>query len=308
MKWRKLGRVFVADGHSQWLHSHASTPFARPLGDYRYRIYFNPRDTRGRSNVSWVDIDIRDPTKILTVSKMPVIESGPLGCFDDNGAMGSWIIEHDGQELLYFQGWNLGVTVPFRVAIALAVRPIGEPDRPFERISAGPIIDRSIDEPVSLGTPAVILEGGKWRMWHHSQYPWRSGPDRALPLYDIRYRESADGIRWTVCGNRTITFQHPGEVAIARFCPLRETDGRYRGWYAYRGDDWGYYIGYAESRDGISWTRKDDMAGILCDQDSWEAPMIAYPFVFDTERGRFMLYNGGRFGAGGFGIAVLDQD
>ena len=34
----------------------------------------------------------------------------------------------------------------------------------------------------------------------------------------------------------------------------------------------------------------------------------AYPFVFDTERGRFMLYNGGRYGAGGFGIAVLDQD
>jgi hypothetical protein len=38
------------------------------------------------------------------------------------------------------------------------------------------------------------------------------------------------------------------------------------------------------------------------------ATMIAYPFVFDTERGRFMLYNGGRYGAGGFGIAVLDQD
>jgi hypothetical protein len=50
------------------------------------------------------------------------------------------------------------------------------------------------------------------------------------------------------------------------------------------------------------------MAGIACDQDSWEGPMIAYPFVFDTERGRFMLYNGGRYGTGGFGIAILDQD
>jgi hypothetical protein len=36
--------------------------------------------------------------------------------------------------------------------------------------------------------------------------------------------------------------------------------------------------------------------------------MIAYPYVFDTECGRMMLYNGGRFGAAGIGVAVLEQD
>jgi hypothetical protein len=308
MKWRKLGRVFVADKHSPWLHSHATLPIGRPLGEYRYRIYFNPRDTRGRSNVSWLDIDIRDPTKILRISERPLIEYGAPGCFDDNGAMASWIVEHDGQELLYYQGWNLGVTVPFRAAIGLAVRPVGEPDHSFERISVGPILDRCIEEPVSVGAPAVLEEAGKWRMWYQSGYPWRSGPDRPLPLYDIRYAESNDGIRWVLSGQQAITFEHAGEVAMTRFCPLREADGRYSAWYAYRGDEWGYYIGYAASPDGIGWARSDGIVGIACDQDSWEAPMISYPFVFDTEQGRFMLYNAGRYGTAGFGIAVLDQD
>ena len=36
--------------------------------------------------------------------------------------------------------------------------------------------------------------------------------------------------------------------------------------------------------------------------------MICYPFVFDTEIGRMMLYNGGHYGAAGFGIAVLEQE
>jgi hypothetical protein len=218
------------------------------------------------------------------------------------------MVDHEGQEFLYYQGWNLGVTVAFRAAIGLAVRPLGQPDRPFERVSAGPIIDRSIDEPVSVGAPAVMMESGTWRMWYQSGYPWRSGPDRPLPLYDIRYAESGDGIRWALTRKQAVTFEHAGEVAITRFTPVREGHGRYSAWYAYRGDDWGYYIGYAASGDGISWVRSDTKAGIACDQDGWEAPMISYPFVFDTERGRFMLYNAGRYGTAGFGIAILDQD
>ena len=105
-----------------------------------------------------------------------------------------------------------------------------------------------------------------------------------------------------------MTFEHPGEVAIARFCPLREADGSYKAWYSYRGNDWGYRIGFATSADGTSWTRHDDQAGIDRDPDSWEGSMICYPFVFDTEIGRMMLYNGGRYGAAGFGIAVLEQE
>ncbi len=58
----------------------------------------------------------------------------------------------------------------------------------------------------------------------------------------------------------------------------------------------------------MQWARDDERAGIECDAGSWEKDMICYPFVFDTEVGRMMLYNGGRYGAAGFGIAALEQD
>jgi hypothetical protein len=308
MRWRKLGRIFVAEGQSKWLHSHGALPIARPLEGYRYRIYFSPRDREGRSNVSWLDIDIRDPTKVVRLSERPVIEPGALGYFDDNGAMGSWIVEQDGKELLYYQGWNLGVTVRFYVAIGLAIRPLGDPDRPFERISAGPILDRCIEEPVFVGAPAVIVENAQWQMWYQSGCPWHRQSNQPLPSYDIRHAHSSDGVRWLLSRQQALTFEHPGEVTITRFCPRREADKRYSAWYCYRGNNWGYRIGYATSDDGSYWNRQDSKVGIACDPDSWEGPMICYPFVFDTEVGRLMVYNGGRYAAGGFGVAVLEQD
>lgn len=308
MRWKKLGRIFVADAHSEWLHSHGIVPIARALGGHRYRIYFSPRDRQNRSNVSWLDIDIRDPTRVLRLSEAPLLTPGQIGCFDDCGAIGCWIVEHEGIERLYYQGWNRGVTVGFYVAVGIAVRSAGDPDRPFERISAGPILDRCIEEPVFISDPAVMVENGKWRMWYQSGRPWTRHGDQMLPSYDIRAADSSDGRRWNLTGEASLTFEHPGEVAIARFCPLREADGSYKAWYSYRSNDWGYRIGFATSADGSHWTRKDDQAGINRDPDSWEGSMICYPFVFDTEIGRMMLYNGGRYGDAGFGIAVMEQE
>jgi predicted GH43/DUF377 family glycosyl hydrolase len=307
MKWKKLGRVFVGDGQSDWIHSHGIVPIARPLDGNVYRIYFSPRDKSGRSNVSWLDIDIRNPTRVLRVSERPLLEPGPIGCFDDRGAMGCWIVEHEGREILYYQGWMLGVTVPFYVAVGVAARPVGDPDRPFERCFDGPILDRCPSEPVFIADPAVFFENGVWRMWYQSGKAWTPGSP-PLPSYDIRYAESQDGVRWRLNGQSAMSFIHPGEVAIARFCPFKEADGTYRAWYSYRGNDWGYCIGSAISEDGIHWSRQDEKEGLRSDVDSWEGRMVCYPFVFDTHQGRFMLYNGGRYGDQGFGIAVLEQD
>jgi predicted GH43/DUF377 family glycosyl hydrolase len=290
------------------MHSHGMVPIARALGGFRYGIYFAPRDRQGRSNVSWLEIDIRDPTKVLRLSKYPLLTPGALGCFDDSGAIGCWIVEHNGIEHLYYQGWNRGVTVGFYVAVGIAIRPVGDPDRPFERISEGPILDRCIEEPVFISDPAVLIENGKWRMWYQSGRAWTRHGDQVLPSYDIRAADSADGRRWNLAGVPSLTFEHPGEIAIARFCPLREADGSYKAWYSYRSNDWGYRIGFATSADGSNWIRHDDQAGIDRGPDSWEGSMICYPFVFDTEVGRMMLYNGGRYGDAGFGIAVLEQE
>jgi len=291
----------------EWMHSHGVVPIAKPIGDFRYRIYFTPRDKLNRSHMGWLDIDIRNPTQVLRLAERPLLSPGAIGMFDDCGAMGGWIVEHGGIEHLFYQGWNRGVTVGFHVAIGLALRPAGDPDRPFERVSEGPILDRCVTEPVFVSCPAVLIENHRWRMWHQSGRPWMQVGDATLPSYDIRYAESDDGRAWRPTGAPAVGFAHSGEVAIARFCPLRDRSD-YKGWYSFRGNDWGYRIGYAVSPDGNTWIRDDAAAGIECDPQSWEGTMMCYPHVFDAEPGRFMLYNGGRYGAAGFGIAILEQE
>lgn len=309
MRWRKFGHIFVAAGQSEWVHSHGIVPIPRMLDAWRLRIYFSPRDRLNRSNLSWLDVDLRAPTRVLALSAYPLLLPGPTGCFDDCGAMGAWIVEAGGEERLYYQGWTLSRTVPFHVAIGLAARPSGNPDRPFERISAGPIIDRCIEEPHFVADPAVLPDGaGGWRMWYQSGREWAQRGDTLLPRYLVRHAVSADGVRWSLSAETTLGFAHPGEVAIARFCPLRERDGSWRAFYSFRGDDWPYRIGTAVSADGLCWRREDGAAGLALDDGGWERRSVSYPTVFDATGNRWMLYNSGRYGDAGFGIAVLEKD
>jgi hypothetical protein len=75
-------------------------------------------------------------------------------------------------------------------------------------------------------------------------------------------------------------------------------------WYCHRGEV--YQLGYAESEDGLEWTRRDAEVGIVPSADGWDSESLSYPCVFDHDGQRFLLYNGRRYGATGFGLAVLE--
>jgi hypothetical protein len=74
-------------------------------------------------------------------------------------------------------------------------------------------------------------------------------------------------------------------------------------WFCARGS--AYRIYTAESDDGIAWRRTAAPALEVSDS-GWDSEMVEYPFVFDHNGARYMLYAGNGFGKTGFGIAVLD--
>jgi hypothetical protein len=300
MKWRKLGRVFVPAGTTDWMRTHAAVPTAEHLEGDVFRVYFSSRDEANRAHTGYVVIDISRPRDVLEVSSSPVLSPGALGGFDDSGAMGSWLASHQGRTLLYYIGWNLGVTVPFRNAIGVAVR---QADGRFVRHAPGPILDRSMREPQFCSAPCVLPGDDRWRMWYLSCTEWSLVDGRPRHRYHIKYAESDDGIAWVRNGDVAIDYRDPGEYAISRSTVLRDPDV-WRMWYSFRGER--YRIGYAESDDGRQWTRLDDRAGIDASPDGWDCDMIEYPFVFDHKGARYMLYNGNGYGRTGFGIAVLE--
>ncbi|MEW5850549.1 MAG: hypothetical protein AB2A00_17315 [Myxococcota bacterium] len=302
MRWTKKGLLFAPASGPAWMISHAAVPFADPLGGDLFRVYFSSRDASSRSYTAYVDVELGEAgARVVDLASQPVLEPGPPGTFDDAGAMLSWITTHPQGKHLYYIGWNVGVSVPFRNALGLATE--ARPGDGFRRYSAGPIIDRSTVDPYFVASSCVLREGSTWRMWYLSCTGWDNVGGKPRHRYHLRYAESADGVAWKRDGRVCIDFRSSEEYAISRPSVLK--DGTtYKMWYSYRGE--AYRIGYAESDDGLSWQRLDERAGIDVSPSGWDSEMIEYPHVFDHRGRRYMLYNGNGYGKTGIGLAVLD--
>jgi hypothetical protein len=308
MKWRKIGKIFSVDrANIDWMNSHASVPFVDYIGDCKYKIYFSTRDKQNRSNTAYVIIDIRDPVNILEVSKKPVIKPGEIGEFDDSGAMGSCIVNVYDNKYIYYIGWNLGVTVPFRNSIGLAVSK--DSGDSFEKFSNGPIIDRNFKEPHFTASSCVILDEGIFKIWYLSCVKWEIINNEPRHFYHIKYAESEDGVNWVRDGKVAIDFKDAYEYAISVPRVIKE-DGLYKMWFSSRAEKGisTYRIRYAESVDGTEWNRKDSGIGINVSESGWDSEMICYPSIFKHNEKKYMLYNGNGFGQTGFGLAVLEEE
>ncbi len=279
------------------MSSHASNPVAQHRHGDVYRIYFGSRDRLNRSAVGYVDIELGATTTVLGIAERPVVSPGEPGLFDDSGTSMGCLVAAEGKSYLYYVGWNLGVTVPWRNSIGLAISD--GPDKPFRKHSRAPVVDRNHHDPFSLSYPWVLREKDRWRMWYGSNVSWGKGKDDMLHV--IKYAESEDGIHWEREGRIAIDLRGD-EIAVSRPSVV-EDGGRYRMWYSYRGET--YRIGYAESADGKRWTRLDDHAGIEPSEVGWDSESIEYPSVFARGGRRYMLYNGNGYGATGVGLAVF---
>lgn len=281
------------------MRSHAAVPIAEHVeGDF-FRIYFSARDADGRSHTGYIVIDLARPLDVHEICDSPVLSPGELGEFDDSGAMATWITSVGDSKFIYYIGWNLGVTVPFRNSIGLA---IGKGSQ-YARYARGPVLDRSLEEPHFCASCCVIRDDDLWRMWYLSCTGWTLDGAKPRHHYHIKYAESDDGILWKRNGHVAIDYRNESEYAISRPSVIRDAD-KWRMWYSYRGD--AYRIGYAESDDGKHWLRHDECVGISVSKSGWDSEMIEYPFVFDHRGRRYMLYNGNNYGASGFGLAVLE--
>lgn len=299
MAWQRLGRVFCSDGQYEWMQSHAANPYAEWLEDDRYRVYFSCRDIQNRSSVGFVEVSL-DTLNVTAISAYPVLTRGEIGTFDDSGVSLGCIV-HDGKDrYLYYVGWNLAVTVPWRNSIGLAISRNGGP---FSKYAPAPVLDRNRFDPYSLSYPWVLKEPSRWRMWYGSHLNWGDG--RHDMAHVIKYAESADGIRWEPTGEICLPVVAEDSFAYARPCVIGE-NGLYKMWFSYRGG--AYRIGYAESKDGIRWERMDEKGGMAPSGEGWDSDAVAYAHIFDHKGRRYAVYCGNEYGRGGFGLMVQEGD
>jgi hypothetical protein len=311
MKWEKCGMIWTPQGDLPWAKSHATLPVAQVTATNRWSVYVSCRDEHGKSRIGRVELDVVSlPHKLPTVCRVdpaPVLSLGEPGTFDDSGVMPAWLISDGDLLRLYYIGWNVTGTVPYRLSIGVAISE--DNGKTFHRYSPGPVIDRGPREPYFVTSPCVHKENETWRMWYVSCTGWQEIKGRWEPAYHVKYAESRDGIAWDITG---ISCVDPGDgYAIARPCVFRHGDKyamlyEHRSLVDYRTNvNQAYRIGYAESNDGIHWQRMDDRVGIEYSESGWDSEMMAYCWLQTHGNQAYLLYNGNGFGRSGFGLARL---
>lgn len=306
MKWNKLGLIFCANGQSDLMMTGGRTPVPLHLGGDTFRVYFASYDTTGRGRIFSLEFDISNPTQTKHLVTNPIIDLGLIGQFDDNGVIPSDLLVVGEDIYLYTIGFSIKNRIIFDAASGLAISRDG--GKSFDKLP-GPVIDRGVDDPCFAASPSVMRDGELWRMWYVSCDRWEPLADGYKHFYNIKHRTSRDGIYWDPKATVCIDYANEHEYAISRPSVIKEADGSYRMWYSYRAqrEVASYRIGYAESGDGNSWVRMDQRAGIDVSSSGWDSEMICYPYVFEHQGKKYMFYNGNKYGASGFGLAVLQE-
>lgn len=303
MKWKKLGQIY--DGNLIANYQYAAVPVAKIINENIIRIFFSARNRENQSLPFYFDYSL-ESNELLQLSQKPLLSLGTLGAFDDSGVMPTSLVEKNDVLYMYYIGWNLGVTVPFRNSIGLAISK--DDGNTFKKLFEGPIIDRTKDEPHFTASNCVLIEDNIWKIWYLSCVKWVKSDNEITHYYHIKYATSLDGINWIREGKIAIDFQYPNEYAISVPRIIIDSN-KYKMWYSYRGGEISetYRIGYAESDNGIDWVRMDDKVGIDVSIKGWDSEMICYPFLFNLNGKRYMLYNGNNYGKTGIGLAVLEK-
>jgi hypothetical protein len=207
--------------------------------------------------------------------------------------------------LLYYVGWQLGVRARYFLFAGLAVSDNAA--RAFVRNSQAPLLDRTDGELFVRSAPSVLHDGEHWKMWYIAGDSWIHRADGVeVPVYSMRYLESSTPKNWRGRGLVCMEPDAPSEIGFGRPVVVKQ-EGVFGCWYSVRTLTMGYRIGYAESVDGLSWTRLDDRVGIDVSDSGWDSEMICFPWIQRTPHGTYMFYNGNNYGETGFGAAVLES-
>lgn len=304
LAWRKAGVIFQAPGDSSWMHSHPSIPTPVALNEELIRVYFSSRDPKGVGRVGFFDVAAADPTKVLNVSREPCLDVGQPGTFDDNGvAACSVVLTPDNRWFMYYVGFELGHRIRYRIMTGLAVSKDGIH---FERIRRTPVLDRSDDELYFRGGPFAIYDRGRFRLWYVAGSEWLTINGKPMPVYELRYAESENGIDWPSRGETCLPISQDDEHGFGRPYVFPEVDG-YRLFYSVRRKSFqAYRMGMAVSEDCRNWTRADDQIGLDVTPGGFDSEAICYGAPIRAGGRTIMFYNGNGFGETGIGLAFLE--
>jgi hypothetical protein len=300
MRWEKRGLVWGPNGFAPWAVHSALQPTPYVFDGGPIRVYAGMRDADGRGSIGFVDLDPENPSRVLRVSERPALSSATAASFAPDGVIPLTVVREGDELRLYYAGFRRRRDVRFEAFCGLA---IGDGDgESFHAHSDEPLLAPTEEGRLFRAIHSIRREGGRWRAWYCAGSHFRQGATKTLPVYDIRYIESPDGIHFPDEGTVCIPVSDD-EYRMGRPWVVRSRVG-YEMYFGASSEEMHYRLAYATSHDGVVWERDDDALGLAPSPDGWDSTMTAYPAVVSAAGRSYLFYNGNAYGRDGFGYAV----
>lgn len=300
MKWQNI-KVINVKPNGTWWKSHMSAPVPFLLNNKIIRVLFGAFDEFNVARIAYVDLDI-DTFNIINVSEKPILDLGKDGTFDDNGVHPMGIVKKGDLIYLYYTGYQLLHKVPYSMFAGVALSKDG--GYTFSRIQDHPIMDRSCEGLCTRGGPTGFVENGVFKLWYAAGTDWITLNGKLRPTYNVFYQESIDGIVLKPNGHLCIKYDKTTEHGLGRPVVLK-ANNHYVMFHTVRTLNMKYSIGFATSKDGYNWTRRDSELGLKHGNSGWNSDMIYFPYLLQVGSDFYLFYNGNSFGLTGIGIEKL---
>lgn len=309
--WKKLGNIFdpTITRPRPWMQEYAQCPTPFLLNEEVLRVYIACRPQRGGdmqyvSYPGYIDLARDDLSRIVAIADAPLMPLGNPGSFDEFGIMPSSFVRRGDEIHTYYSGWTRAQSVPYTLAIGMAVSRDG--GTTFQKPGEGPILGIALPDPYFVTGPVVRVIGDHWHMWYLTGKKWLSVAGKFEPIYQIAHATSGDGVTWKRDGIPVIPTLSENECQdiLSPFF----LDDRWHAIFAYRQPTvagGAYRLGYASSFDLDTWSRDDSQVGLGLSESGWDSQMMCYPQPIELDGRLFLFYCGNMFGREGFGIAEL---
>jgi len=305
MNWKDLGLIWGPSGETETSSSHAMGPTPLLISEDVIRVYLTTLDSHGVGRPIYIDVSSSDPTKVLKINLVPLLDVGKPGTFDDNGMMVTSVVKVDDEKFyMYYAGFELSDKIRYRILTGMAVSTDG--GHTFSRFSDVPILERSNTELYFRGGPFVKKQGNLFRMWYVAGSTWTKISTKQMPVYVLKYVESQNGLTWPGEGTTVMELAENDEHGFGRPWIIDSSNGEFEMYYSIRKVALeAYRLGFATSKDGLNWVRDDASMNLDVRDGTHASTAIMYSAILDTGKKIFCFYNGDNFGKMGFAVAEL---
>jgi hypothetical protein len=297
-RWEKRGLVYTTLG-TGLRRSHAMLPTPYVMQD-RIRVFIACCDDDLRGRIFRVDLDRRDPRRVIEANDAPVLDLGPASSFDAHGVNPSQIVARDGILLLYYIGWRrLSADVPYTLFAALAEST--DDGLSFRRRGNGQVLFGAGAERYFRTAPFVFSHDGGWRMLYIGGGEFFEGAEgKRLPTYSLCVTDSPDGYSWDVPPTAPLLdpVRARGEIGFGR--PVVWHEGGQASLIVSLRTESGYSLCQTTEHGGaLRWSTLFEGEAA----EEWECLMTCFGAPCQVGDWEYLFYNGNQFGRTGFGLA-----